>query len=78
MPAQASAALSHACLESVPVYYPWRPNLRDESDDHIVELAVAGGASIVITNNVAVFAGSDLRFPEIRIFDPKNLQMELA
>ncbi len=26
----------------VDVYYLWRPNLRDEEDNHIVELAVAG------------------------------------
>ena len=26
------------------VYYRWRPNLPDESDNHLVELAVAGGA----------------------------------
>ena len=26
------------------VYYAWRPNLPDEADNHLVELAVAGGA----------------------------------
>ena len=25
------------------VYYLWRPNLPDEADNHLVELAVAGG-----------------------------------
>ena len=28
----------------VRVYYLWRPNLPDEADNHLVELAVAGNA----------------------------------
>jgi uncharacterized protein len=64
--------------EWVPVYYLWRPNLRDEGDNHIVELAVAGCASTIVTNNVADFAGSDLRFPQIRVLSPKRLLQELA
>jgi uncharacterized protein len=64
--------------EWVPVYYLWRPNLRDEGDNHILELAVAGRAAMIVTNNVADFAGSDLRFPEIRVLNPKNLLKELA
>ena len=27
------------------IYYGWRPNLRDEGDNHLIELAVAGSAS---------------------------------
>src|SRR5437016_3699131 len=38
--------------EWVHVYYGWRPNLRDEGDNHLVELAVGGGASMIITNNI--------------------------
>ena len=64
--------------EWVQVYYPWRPNLRDEGDNHVVELAVAGGASMIVTNNRADFAGSDLRFPDVRILSPKDLLKELA
>ena len=29
----------------VRVYYGWRPNLADEADNHLVELAVAGGVA---------------------------------
>jgi putative PIN family toxin of toxin-antitoxin system len=61
----------------VQIYYLWRPNLRDESDNHVFELAVAGGASIIVTNNVADFVCSDLRFPAIRILSPRNLIKEL-
>ncbi len=63
--------------EWVQVYYLWRPNLRDEGDNHVLELAVAGGASMIITNNVADFRGSDLRFPDIRILTPTELMKEL-
>jgi putative PIN family toxin of toxin-antitoxin system len=61
----------------VDVYYLWRPNLRDEDDNHILELAVAGGASTIVTNNVRDFQGVDLRFPEIRIATPRDLVKEL-
>jgi putative PIN family toxin of toxin-antitoxin system len=64
--------------EWVPVYYLWRPNLRDEDDNHIVELAVAGRASIIVTNNIADFRGADLRFPEIRVLHPRDLLKELT
>ena len=64
--------------EWVQVYYLWRPNLRDEGDNHILELAVAGGASVIVTNNVADFRGSELRFADIRILSPKILLKELA
>ena len=53
------------------IYYSWRPNLRDESDNHLVELAVAGGAVAIVTRNVRDFVvGAELRFPQIRIATP--------
>jgi len=64
--------------EWVHVYFSWRPNLRDEADNHVLELAVAGGASAIITNNVTDFRGSDLRFPGVRILSPADVLEELA
>ena len=55
------------------VYYSWRPNLRDEGDNHLMELAVAGGATSIITKNVKDFKQSDLSFPDISILTPKQL-----
>ena len=69
------AAFLSVC-EWVQVYYSWRPNLRDEADNHVVELAIAGGAAIV-TNNVSDFLSAELRFPELRILTPRSLLEEL-
>ncbi len=51
----------------IPVYFLWRPNLADEGDNHVLELAVAGGAGTIITANKRDFGRSDLRFPSVRI-----------
>jgi putative PIN family toxin of toxin-antitoxin system len=59
--------------EWVRVYYLWRPNLRDEGDNHILELAVAGGALMIVTKNTADFEGANLRFPDIRVLSPGAL-----
>ena len=37
-----------ACCEWTEIYYGWRPNLRDENDNHLIELAVAGGAQCIL------------------------------
>ena len=54
----------------VRISFRWRPNLEDESDNHIMELAVAGGASMIITNNVRDFRSGELVFPDIGILTP--------
>jgi len=54
----------------VNVYYLWRPNLRDEADNHLVELALAGGASAIVTHNVRDLASGELLFPSLRVLTP--------
>jgi putative PIN family toxin of toxin-antitoxin system len=39
------------------IYFLWRPILRDPRDDHVLELAVDAGASVIVTHNVKDFAG---------------------
>ncbi len=58
--------------EWVGVYYLWRPNLRDEADNHVMELAVAGGAEIIATGNCSDFENTALRFPGISICTPRD------
>jgi uncharacterized protein len=54
----------------VPIYFLWRPNLRDEADNHVMELAIAGGAETIITANKKDFRNSELSFPNIEICNP--------
>lgn len=56
----------------VNVYYAWRPNLPDESDNHLIELAVAGNAEAIVTHNIKDFRRSELRFPSLKIVTPAN------
>lgn len=43
-------------------YYLWRPNLKDESDNHLIELAVASNSNYIITHNKKDFENSELQF----------------
>lgn len=54
----------------VNVYYLWRPNLRDETDNHLVELAVAGGATAIVTHNIRDLTSGELMFPSARVLTP--------
>lgn len=54
------------------IHFLWRPNLRDESDNHVLELAIASGAQAVITNNLKDFMRSDLTFPNLLITTPRD------
>lgn len=58
--------------EWVKVYYLWRPNLPDEGDNRLIELAVAGAADAIITNNTRDLKGGNLHFPQTRILTPKQ------
>jgi len=55
--------------EWTPIYYSWRPNLRDEADNHIVDLAIAGNASYIITQNERDFQKMNLLFPNLEIIN---------
>ncbi len=60
------------------VYFGWRPNLPDEADNHLVELAVAGGASFIVTRNLRDFSRGELHFPGLLVADPITFLKELA
>lgn len=59
------------------IYYGWRPNLRDEGDNHLVELAVAGGADYIVTRNIRDVARMELLFPGLKVVFPETLLKEL-
>ena len=54
----------------VTVYYGWRPNLPDEGDSHLLELALAGGAFAIVTHNLRDLRGGDLRLGNLRVLTP--------
>ena len=58
------------------VYYLWRPNLPDESDNHLIELAVAGRASFVVTRNLRDLTRAELAFPGLRCVAPDTFLKE--
>ena len=55
------------------IYYTWRPNLKDKADNHLIELAIAGNASIIATNNLKDFNNTELLFPQLTIIKPEEL-----
>ena len=61
----------------VPVYYGWRPSLRDEGDNHLIELAIAGHAQAVVTHNVRDLTRGELAWPHLRILTPAQFLEEL-
>ncbi len=66
------AAFMSVC-QWVKVYYLWRPNLLDEADNHLIELAVAGNAEIIVTRNLNDLTRSQLLFPKISILKPEEV-----
>lgn len=52
------------------VYHLWRPNLPDEADNHLIELALAGGASTIVTNNLRGVSRGELTFTSLNILTP--------
>ena len=58
--------------EWVKVYFLWRPNLPDEADNHLVELALAGTAETIVTHNLGDLQKGELLFPSLKIQTPRQ------
>lgn len=61
-----------SCCRWVEVFYAWRPNLPDESDNHLIELAVAARADAIVTRNLRDVARGELKFPMLRVLTPEQ------
>lgn len=60
------------CCRWVEVFYAWRPNLPDEADNHLIELAVAAQADAIVTRNLRDVSRGELKFPLLRILTPEH------
>ncbi|MFT3802452.1 MAG: PIN domain-containing protein [Burkholderiaceae bacterium] len=60
----------------VRIYFGWRPNLPDEADNHLFELAVAGGASTIISRNLKDLQRGELRFDGLQTQTPEQFLQE--
>lgn len=69
------AALASAC-EPVEVSFQWRPQLSDPNDEMVLEAAVNGRATVLVTHNVRHFAKSAAMFG-LRVLRPGELLKEL-
>jgi len=56
--------------EWVSISYLWRPNLPDEGDNHVIELAIAGTAESIVTSNARDFVRGELKFTGLHIETP--------
>jgi putative PIN family toxin of toxin-antitoxin system len=63
---------AQSCI-AVDARYLWRPNLKDEADNHLVELAIAARAAYIITNNVSDFAQAELKHLGYEVITPEQL-----
>ncbi len=59
-----------------PIFFLWRPFLRDPKDDMVLELAVKAGCEMIVTYNVRDFAGVE-RFG-IRVLSPVEFLAEIG
>ena len=57
----------------VPIYFLWRPNLKDENDNFLIELALAGNSNVIVTNNIKDLEGAELTFEGLSILKPEKL-----
>ncbi len=58
------------------VHFLWRPNLKDPSDDFVLELAVESECSYIVTHNIKDF--KDINKFNLKAITPKELLRKLG
>ena len=65
------AAFASVCAWTK-TYYLWRPNLRDEGDNHVLELAVVAGPGSSSPTTCGIFPEATCVFPTCEFCVPVN------
>ena len=52
------------------IAFLWRPNLPDEADNYLIELAIAGNSKWIVTGNARDVAAGELVFDGFRVVTP--------
>ena len=78
--AEIEVVLAHlvASADEVAVRYLWRPNLQDEGDNFVLEIAIAAWPCTIVTHNLKDFVRAELRFPHIALCTPGQLLQSLT
>lgn len=66
---EAADDLASVC-EYVRIFMLWRPNLPDEGDNHVMELALHGRAEAIVTFNVKDFDRAQFAPPGLKVKTP--------
>ncbi len=59
----------------VKINYLWRPNLTDEGDNHLIDLAVASNTQWIVTQNIKDLNSGDLKFNFQSILPDKFIEV---
>jgi predicted nucleic acid-binding protein len=65
-----------SCCHWRTAHFKWRPNLVDEADNHLLELAISANAHILVTSNIRDFEKAELRFPQYQDRDTSSDRSE--
>jgi predicted nucleic acid-binding protein len=53
--------------KSYKTYFLFRPNLKDEKDNMVVELAITSQSDYLVTSNIKDFKNAELKFDQLQI-----------
>jgi len=59
--------------DEVQVHFLWRPNLPDENDNFIIEMAIAASPCTIVTHNVSDFRRGERRFAGVEVARPVDI-----
>ncbi len=54
------------------IYYLFRPNLKDEKDNMVIELAIVSQSRYLVTSNTRDFQNYELMFDQLNVVAPSE------